>query len=316
MARSLANVANSEAERREQYDHAAYRGAVDVRDDRRFAVIPPGIDFEIFDPEARGPQEEGTREHILAAHRRDIAPERQDLPAVVAWSRLDPKKNHLSLVEAFAGSDELRRRANLLIITRGLDDPLRNPGAAADEERAVLEALISAVERADLWGGISAFGLSGQTALAALYRWGAETGGVFCLPAEYEPFGMTVVEAMAVGLPVVVTQNGGPQETTDGGRAGLLADPHDPQDIAAKLLVLLSDRETWKIYADRGLERSHDLYSWRRTAEGYLGLADEAARGERGGDPSFPVPEFARRPAPAELPRLRAWEGQPERSAG
>jgi sucrose-phosphate synthase len=180
----------------------------------------------------------------------------------------------------------------------------------------VLEALISAVERADLWGGISAFGLSGQTALAALYRWGAATGGVFCLPAEYEPFGMTVVEAMAVGLPAVVTRNGGPQETTDGGRAGLLAEPHDPQDIAAKLLDLLSDGETWKTYADRGLERSHDLYSWRRTAEGYLRLADEAARGERGGDPSFPIPDFVREPAPAELPRLRAWEGQPELSAG
>ena len=316
MARSVANVANSEAERREQYDHAAYGGAVDVGDDGRFAVIPPGIDFEIFDPGVRGPQEKETRERILAAHRRDIAPDRQDLPAVVAWSRLDPKKNHLSLVEAFAGSDELRRRANLLIITRGLDDPLRDPGGAADEERAVLEALISAVERADLWGGISAFGLSGQTALAALYRWGAGTGGVFCLPAEYEPFGMTVVEAMAVGLPVVVTQNGGPQETTDGGRAGLLVDPHDPGDIAAKLLDLLSDGETWRTYAARGLERSHALYNWRRTAEGYLGLADEAARGERGGDPSFPIPDFAREPAPAELPRLRAWGDQPEPSAG
>ena len=310
MARSLANVANSEAERREQYNHPAYRGAVDVGDDARFAVIPPGIDFEIFGPEVRGEQEEETREAILAAHRRDIAPDRRDLPAVVAWSRLDPKKNHISLVEAFAVSDELRRRANLLIITRGLDDPLRNPGEASDEERAVLEALIQTVRRADLWGGISAFGLSGQTALAALYRWGAATGGVFCLPAEYEPFGMTVVEAMAAGLPVVVTQNGGPRETTEGGRAGLLADPHDPQDIAAKLLTLLSDHEAWKAYAERGLERSHGLYNWHRTAGGYLRLLEEAGRGERGGDPSFPIPGFVRRPAPAELPRLRGWEGQ------
>jgi sucrose-phosphate synthase len=316
MARSVANVANSEAERREQYDHAAYRGAVDVRDDRRFAVIPPGIDFGIFGPEASGEHEEETREAILAAHRRDIAPDRQELPAVIAWSRLDPKKNHLSLVEAFAGSDELRRRANLLIITRGLDDPLRDPGEASDEERAVLEALIQAVRRADLWGGISAFGLSGQTALAALYRWGAETGGVFCLPAEYEPFGMTVVEAMAAGLPVVVTRNGGPRETTDGGRAGLLADPHDPQDIAAKLLDILSDHEAWKTYAERGLQRSHDLYSWRRTAEGYLRLSEEAGRGERAGDPSFPIPDFARRSAPADLPRLRGWGVQGESTAG
>jgi sucrose-phosphate synthase len=127
---------------------------------------------------------------------------------------------------------------------------------------------------------------------------------------------MTVVEAMAVGLPVVVTQNGGPQETTDGGRAGLLVDPHDSRDIAAKLLRLLSDRGAWKAYAERALERSRALYNWRHTAEGYLKLADEAARGERGGDPSFPIPDFARRPAPAGLPRLRGWESQPERSAG
>ena len=316
MARSAANVANSSAERREQYDHPAYHGAVDPTDDGRFAVIPPGVDFGIFDPGARSEHEEETRESIRSAHERDIDPERRGLPAVIAWSRLDPKKNHLSLVEAFAGSNELRARANLVMITRGLEDPLRDPGDASGEERSVLDALIPVVERADLWGRVSAFGLSGQTALAALYRWGVETGGVFCLPAEYEPFGMTVVEAMAVGLPVVATQNGGTRETTDGGRAGLLADPHDPGDIAAKLLRLLSDGETWRTYADRALERARDLYNWRRTAEGYLKLAEEARRGGRGGDPSFPIPDFARRPAPAGLPRLRGWEGQPERSAG
>ena len=308
MARSVANVANSDAERREQYDHAAYRGAVDVRDEGRFAVIPPGVDFGIFDPEARGEQEEGTREAIREAHERDIAPDRRGLPAVIAWSRLDPKKNHISLVEAFAGSEELRERANLVMITRGLDDPLRDPDEASGEERSVLDALVPAVDRANLWGGVSAFGLSGQTALAALYRWGAQTGGVFCLPAEYEPFGMTVVEAMASGLPVVATQNGGTRETTDGGRAGLLADPHDPADIAEKLLGLLSDGETWKTYAGRAIERARDLYNWRRTAEGYLRLAEEAERGERAGDPSFPIPDFAREPAPAQLPRLRGWE--------
>jgi sucrose-phosphate synthase len=316
MARSAANVANSDAERREQYDHPAYRGAVDVEDDGRFAVIPPGVDFDIFDPDARGEHEEGTREAIRAAHERDIDQGRRDLPAVIAWSRLDPKKNHLSLVEAFAGSEGLRERANLVMITRGLDDPLRDPEDASGEERTVLDALIPAVDRSNLWGGVSAFALSGQSALAALYRWGAETGGVFCLPAEYEPFGMTVVEAMASGLPVVATQNGGTRETTDGGRAGLLADPHDPGDIAEKLLRLLSDGETWRTFADRALERSRGLYNWRSTAEGYLRLAEEAARGERGGDPAFPIPDFAREPAPARLPRLRTWESRQERPTG
>ena len=311
MGRSVAVVANSEAERREQYDHPAYRGAVDVGDDGRFAVVPPGVNFDIFDPDRPGDQEDETREAIKAAHERDIDPDRHNLPAVIAWSRLDPKKNHLALFEAFAGNDELRERANLLVVTRGLDDPLREPGEASEEQRPVLDALISVVERANLWGSVSAFNLSGQTTLAVLYRWGAASGGVFCLPAEYEPFGMTVVEAMASGLPVVVTQNGGPKETTDNGRAGLLVDPHDPADVAAKLLALVSDPHTRQTFAARGLRRAREHYNWRRTAEGYLRLAEEASEGVRAGDPDFPIPGFAREPAPAALPRLREWEPSP-----
>lgn len=314
MARSAVIVTNSAAERREQYHHPAYRGAVDFEDDGRFAVIPPGVNFDIFDPDARSPWEEQTRATIRAAHERDIDPGRRSLPAVIAWSRLDPKKNHRALVEAFGRHPELREWANLVIITRDLDDPLRDPSSAPEEEQPVLRDLISEVERSNLWGCVSAFNLSGQTTLAALYRWGTETGSVFCLPAEYEPFGMTVVEAMAVGLPVVATRNGGPHETTDEGKAGLLVDPHDPDDIAAQLLSLLSDGETWRAYADRGRERALERYNWRRTADSYLRLSEEAARGERRGDASFPLPEFVRRSD--VLPRLRSWERAEERPTG
>ena len=269
-------------------------------------MIPPGVDLKIFDPEARSPCEDEVRARILSAHERDIAPHRRNLPAVIAWSRLDPKKNHLALVRAFAHSPELRERANLLLITRGLDEPLRDAGDATEEQKVVLQDVVSEIERSDLWGCVSAFNLSGQVALAALYRWGADSGGVFCLPAEYEPFGLTVVEAMAVGLPVVATQNGGPREITDEGQAGLLADPHDPTDIAAQLLHLLSEENTWQAYADRGRERAQRVYSWRRTAEGYLQLYEEISQGHRRGDTALPIPEFIRRPD--TLPRLQGWE--------
>ena len=306
LARSAAIVTNSAAERREQYAHPAYRDIADPERDDRFAVIPPGVNLEIFDPDARSPWEDEARARIWDAHHRDIAPPRHDLPAVIAWSRLDPKKNHLALVQAFARSPELRERANLLVVTRGLDDPLRDTDEATEEQRSVLEAMVSEIDRSDLWGCVSGFNLSGQSALAALYRWGTEVGGVFCLPAEYEPFGLTVVEAMAVGLPVVATRNGGPHEITDEGRAGLLADPHDPNHIAAQLLHLLSDESTWHTYANRGRERATRDYSWRRTTEGYLRLAEEISLGQRRGDPSFPIPEFVHQPAP--LPRLHDWE--------
>ena len=299
-------VTNSVAERCEQYDHPAYRALVEPEDGDRFAVIPPGANFEIFSPEARSPWEDEVLDKIQAVHERDIAPERLGLPAVIAWSRLDPKKNHLGLMKAFSGSRDLRRQANLIMITRGLENPLHDPGTATDEQRSVLGDLVSEIERTRLWGQVSAFSLSGQTALAALYRWGADTGGVFCLPAEYEPFGMTVIEAMAVGLPVVATKNGGPRETTEEGRTGLLADPHDPEDIAANLLRLLGDRQTWNVYAQRGRERALEHYSWRRTAECYIELAKKPSRAERNGEPALPLPAFVRRPA--SLPRIEMWE--------
>ena len=308
MARAATIITNSNRGRYCLHDHPAYRDVVDVDDDLQFAVIPPGVNLAIFDAEIRSPREGQIREAIAAALSRDIAPERHDLPAVIAWSRLDPKKNHLTLVRAFAHWPDLRKRANLIMITRGLDDPLRELETATPAEQAVLQPLVSEVEQADLWGGISAFSLAGQDAVAALYRWGAEIGGVFCLPAKHEPFGLSVIEAMACGLPVVATSNGGPQEITDGGWAGLLADPDDYAELAEQLLRLIDDPEAWRAYAARGRERVLELYNWRRTAEGYARLAAEIARGGRTGDASFPLPDFARRSESVELPRLRHWQ--------
>src|SRR3712207_7705566 len=49
-----------------------------------------------------------------------------------------------------------------------------DPDSAPEEERPVLYGLISEVERSDLWDRVSAFSLSGQVTLAALYRWGTD----------------------------------------------------------------------------------------------------------------------------------------------
>jgi sucrose-phosphate synthase len=305
ISRAKRVVTNSMAERYEQYDHPAYRDVAEPEGDGRFAVIAPGANFDIFSPEVKSPWEEEVRAKIREVHERDISSNRRELPAVIAWSRLDPKKNHLGLVKAFSSSGELRQRANLVMITRGLEDPLHDPDEATDEQRPVIDELISGIEQAGLWGRISAFSLSGQTALAALYRWGADTGGVFCLPAEYEPFGMTVIEAMAVGLPIVATKNGGPRETTDEGRAGLLVDPDDPEDIAANLLRLLGDRQAWESYAQRGIKRAFEHYSWRRTAECYLSLAEASSRTGKPEEPTLPLPEFVRHKG--DLPRIEHW---------
>ena len=318
MARAKAIVTNSSIERNEQYGHSAYQD-VAGEDDERFVVVPPGVNLDIFSPESRSPWEDEVRGKIQTALERDIHPGRRHLPAVIAWSRLDPKKNHLALARAFTVQPALREKANLVMITRGLEDPLRDPLPDNEDQRQVIQTLVDEIDREDLWGSVSAFSLSGQTVLAALYRWGAAGGGVFCLPAEHEPFGMAVIEAMAVGLPVVATSNGGPTEITDNGRAGLLADPGDPDEIARQLLRLLDDHETWQTYAARGLERVLGRYNWRQTAEGYLSLVPEAPPQESGWKPdqvrhAFPIPDFIRHSSgeasAEELPRLQAWKSE------
>lgn len=331
MARAAVIITSTSQERYEQYRHPVYRGAVDVTNDRRFAVVTPGINLEVFGPDRSGPREHEIRQIIAERLARDIPPERRGLPAVIAWSRLDPKKNYLGLVMAFARSAELRARANLILITRGFDDPLRQPSAGSFADWEVLHPVVAAVEHADLWGTVSAFSLAGQDALAALFRWGVETRSVFCLPAVYEPLGLSVIEAMATGLPVVTTKNGGTREIMEGDRFGLLADPYDYEEVASQLLRLIADPEAWDTYARRGRERAVERYSWRHAAEVYAALSKEIARGKRVGDRSFPLPDFVRpkdgtpgsqiygagsgeivttgvSDLSVELPRLEGWE--------
>lgn len=310
MNRSAVNVTSTSQERYAQYTHNAYRGAVDPTDDARFAVVPPGVAMRVFDKSVRREDEGEIQAHVRAMLDRDLAPRREGLPCVVASSRLDPKKNHLGLVEAFASSPVLRERANLVIVTGDLDDPLgagyRSAGAG---ERAVLDGLMGVIEGAGLRGQVSMFALRGQRALAAGYRFFAGLRSVFALTALYEPFGLAPLEAAAARLPVVVTKNGGPGESLRSGdeEYGVLVDPLDPQDISAGLYALVGNEARWRRYADAGYERVRARYTWERTAEGYLAAIEGRGRGvdrmEKEIRGSVPDGEGeAPPPAPTELP--------------
>ncbi len=280
MNRSDVNVVSTRLERFEQYGHRAYRGAIDVNDDRRFEVIPPGVNLRIFDAHARLPNEERVYRTIEAYLRRDLAAERVALPAIIASSRLDPKKNHLGLVRAFASSPYLQEHANLVLITAGLPDPLRDETRATPVEREIIQRIRQIMQEAHLHGKVSAFSLQGQAALAAAYRYFSQRRSVFALTALYEPFGLAPLEAAAAGLPVVVTRNGGPLESLREGdeEFGILVDPEDPTDIARGLERLLASPATWQFYAAKGRQRVLSRYTWKRTGEGYAALLASIVR--------------------------------------
>ena len=279
MNRSAVNITSTRQERFEQYSHPAYRDAVDVDNNKCFAVIPPGVDSSIFGAEARYQNEEATYQLIEERLARDIAESRRDLPAIVASSRLAPKKNLLGLVQAFAMSKTLQERANLVLLTGGLDDPLREEANNDLAEQAVLCPIREVVSENNLWGKISAFGLSDQSqeSLAATYRFMRQRRSVFALTALYEPFGLAPLEAAAAGLPVVATQNGGPSESLREGDTeyAVLVDPEDPADIARGLERLLCDEKQWEYFAQAGQQRVISTYTWECTAKNYLTLIEQ-----------------------------------------
>ena len=120
---------------------------------------------------------------------RDLNQDRLSLPCIIASSRIELKKNHMGLVKAYALNEELQGASNLVILTSGLPNPLKDITSATVSEQEVLEPLIKFMDENGLRGKVTMFSLKGQSALGAAYRFFANLGSIFSLPALHEPFG-------------------------------------------------------------------------------------------------------------------------------
>jgi sucrose-phosphate synthase len=291
-------ITSTTQERMEQYAHPAYQGAVDPGDDAHFVVIPPGVNRRVFSSNP-SPEDASIQHRIEAALERDITEGRWQLPLVIASSRLDRKKNHVGLAQAFAFSQDLQASANLAIVVRSLEDPLRRYEDLSLSEKAIMDEITTLMTDHDLWGKVTAFPLNSQSELAAAYRYLVPRRSVFSLTALYEPFGLAPLEAMSCGLPAVVTKNGGPSESLQEGERefGVLVDPSAPEDIARGLLRVLRSEESWKHFHEAGMQCVLSRYTWERTAEGYSSVIEDMLQGPAHGG-ELAIPEYFTNPKP------------------
>ena len=91
----------------------------------------------------------------------------------------------------------------------------------------------------------------------------------------YEPFGITPLEAMACGTPVVGSNVGGIKYTVRDGETGFLVPPRDAAALADRLARLLSDPELLAAFGANGLARVRRAFTWRHVANGLSDVYDE-----------------------------------------
>ncbi|NOQ47417.1 MAG: HAD-IIB family hydrolase [Desulfobulbaceae bacterium] len=236
----------------------------------RFTVIPPGIDLETFypyydpqlDSDLLNEEVKQTRFTLLEElHRFWAQPEK---PFILALCRPDHRKNITGLVEAYGTNKQLRAIANLAIFA-GIRS---NIVTMEENEQAVLTDMLLQMDRFDLYGKLAipkkhAF----ATEVPELYRLCAESRGVFVNPAMTEPFGLTLIEASACGLPIVATNDGGPVDIVANCKNGILVDADNPTDIADATLSILVDQDTWNSFSNNGINGVRSHYSWQAHCE-------------------------------------------------
>eukprot|EP00262_Sarcandra_glabra_P008117 TRINITY_DN2133_c0_g1_i1.p1 TRINITY_DN2133_c0_g1~~TRINITY_DN2133_c0_g1_i1.p1 ORF type:complete len:1060 (+),score=199.25 TRINITY_DN2133_c0_g1_i1:75-3254(+) len=186
-------------------------------------------------------------------------------PMILALARPDPKKNITTLVKAFGECRPLRELANLTLIMgnrEGIDE-------MSSTSASVLTSILKLIDKYDLYGQVAYPKHHKQSDVPDIYRLAAKTKGVFINPAYIEPFGLTLIEAAAYGLPIVATKNGGPVDIHRVLDNGLLVDPHDQQSISDALLKLVADKQLWARCRMNGLKNIH-LFSWPEHCKTYL----------------------------------------------
>ena len=220
---------------------------------RRMMVIPPGVDLSMFHPPDR-----------LVLHNASIKTEidrflsNPKKPIILAISRPDARKNIATLVAAYGENHKLRAIANLVIIAGNRNDI----STMEKGPREVLSELLMLIDRYDLYGSVSYPKHHESEDIADLYRMAEKSRGVFINPALTEPFGLTLIEAAASGLPLVATQDGGPSDIIALCKNGLLIDPLDKQAMAIALCKVLTNKAQWKRWSRDGAIGAHRYFSW------------------------------------------------------
>jgi glycosyltransferase involved in cell wall biosynthesis len=218
----------------------------------RLAMVPCGVDPHTFAPGSK-------------AQARRVLGLRDDEFVVLQIGRMVPRKGIDNVIRALAHME--RSRPLRLLVVGG-------NSAAADERVTPEIARLRGVARDCSVGGCVTF--VGQRAHGALrdYYLAAD---VFVSTPWYEPFGITPLEAMACGTPVIGSAVGGIRYSVVDGVTGYLVQPRDPRALAQRLELLRDNPALAAALGRAGVHRVRSHFTWDRMASELVDVYRAAA---------------------------------------
>jgi D-inositol-3-phosphate glycosyltransferase len=222
-------------------------------DPARLSMVPCGFDPQEFN---RGNRAQARAALGLAA----------DEFVVLQLGRLVPRKGIDNVIRSLA---HLPRGLNLRLLVVGGES--REP----DESRTPEIARLRSVARD--CGVAQHVTFTGHRSRDELRRYYA-AADVFVTTPWYEPFGITPLEAMACGTPVVGSDVGGIRYSVRDGETGFLVPPHDPAALAQRLAQLQANPALARAMGRAGMRRARMLFTWERVTEQLLEVYGSVCR--------------------------------------
>ena len=215
----------------------------------RITVVQGAVDHSRFAP-VTDPQR-------LAAVRRRYGI--GDGPFILGLSRLEPRKNFVRLIEAFAAARAAGRLPHRLVIGGG--------------KGWLYDTIFARVQELHLDGLVHFPGFIAEEDLAALYS----AAELFAYPSLYEGFGLPILEALACATPVLTADNSCLPEA--GGPGALYVQAEDVESIAAGLVRLATETALRGQLRAAGLVHA-GLFTWERSAQQLLAAYHKTLQGD------------------------------------
>ncbi|WP_269603860.1 HAD family hydrolase [Prochlorococcus marinus] len=258
LAHSNLLITSTKQESDEQYARYGRFSADNVE------IIPPGVDLNRFHAiNFNLKEEEKTLNKLFKPFLRDL-----NLPPLLAISRAVRRKNIPALVETYGRSSILQQRHNLILILGCRDDSRQ----LDKQQREVFQQVFELVDKYNLYGKVAYPKQHKRDQIPSIYRWAATRKGLFVNPALTEPFGLTLLEAAACGLPMVTTDDGGPRDILARCDNGLLVDVTDLEALRDGLETAGSNPSVWNSWSKNGVEGVSRHFSWDAHICNYIAL--------------------------------------------